>query len=178
MRKFNILDALLLVAAIAIGLALCRTRLTSFLPAPSGGPRLSDRFTYVRDSLYYAAPMLAVCTFACLIARLRRPRPPVTLLADFPGTSAVVAVSCALALETALMVIEIIGGTLSNFVITPFTHNFYANPGFAVVGAWSAIILGRRWRFERSWIDWLGFALGLAWIGLVLALWGSFLLLR
>jgi hypothetical protein len=39
-------------------------------------------------------------------------------------------------------------------------------------------VLGGRWQFERSWIDWLGFALGIAWIGLVLALFGSFVLIR
>jgi hypothetical protein len=69
-------------------------------------------------------------------------------------------------------------GARSDFVITPFSHNFCSNPGFAVVGVWSAIILGERWRFERSWIECLGFGLGVVWIGLVLALWGSFALLR
>lgn len=86
--------------------------------------------------------------------------------------------TCVVTLETALMVLMIIGGARSDFVITPLSHNFYVNPGFAVVGAWSANILGGRWQFEQSWIDWLGFALGIAWIGLVLALFGSFLLIR
>jgi hypothetical protein len=178
MRRFNILDAVLLVAAIAVGLALCRTKLTNFLPPPPRGLLLPDRFRYARDSLLNVAPVLCACTGGCLILRLRRPRPPARLLADFPGSSAVVAASCVIALQTALMVLEIIGGARPDFVITPFSHNFYSNPGFAVVGAWSVVIVGGRWRFERSWIDWLGFALGLAWIGLVLALWGSFVLIR
>ncbi len=178
MRRFNLLDAVLLVAAIAVGLALCRTSLTSFLPAPPRFVSLSDRFGYVRDSLLYVPPMLAACTVACLVLRLRTPRHPVRLLADYPGTSAIVAMSCAIALETTLMVLQIVGGARPDFVITPFSHNFYQSPGFAVIGAWSASILGGRWRFERSWIDWLGFVIGLAWIVLVVALYRSFALLR
>ena len=97
---------------------------------------------------------------------------------DFPGMSAVVAVATVIALKTALMVLLITAGTRSNFVVTPFAHGFYANPGYAVIGVWSGICFAGHWQFERSWIDWLGFALGLAWIGLVLVHWGSFALLR
>ena len=91
MRRFNILDAVLLVAAIAVGLALCRTKLTNFLPPAPRGLLLSDRFRYARDSLLSVAPVLCAFTGGCLILRLRRPRPPARLLADFPGSSAVVA---------------------------------------------------------------------------------------
>src|SRR5262245_9568879 len=94
LRRFNIFDAVLLVAAIAVGLALCRVSLVELLPPPAGRLSNSSRFRYVRDSLYYVPPVLVACTVGCLILRLRRPRPPLQQLADSPGTSAIIAVSC------------------------------------------------------------------------------------
>jgi hypothetical protein len=115
------------------------------VPPPTGGLRNLNHFQHVRDSLYYVPPVLIACTVTCLALRLRRPRPPLRQLVDFPGTSAVIAVTCVVTLQTALMALQFIGGTRSDFVITPLSHNFYVNPGFAVVGAWSVIILGGHW---------------------------------
>jgi hypothetical protein len=36
--------------------------------------------------------------------------------------------------------------------------------GTAVLSAWTVLLLGGRWRTERSWIDRSGRALGLCWI--------------
>jgi len=178
MRRFNILDVIVLVAAIALGFALCRTTLRSYLPSPPRGLFNLARFTYVRDTLPYAAPVLVSSMIACLIMRLRGPRPADGRLFECPGVVAVVVVTCVIALEAALTVLQIAAGTRSDFLVTPFAYGFYVNSGYAVLGAWTELCLSGRWQFECSWIDWLGFALGLAWIGLVLAYWGSFTLIR
>jgi hypothetical protein len=180
MRKFNILDAAILIAAVAVGLALCRTSLRDLLPTPaSPGTRLTgQQLINIRMSLLLVAPVLAPCTIACLILRFRGPHLPVRRLVDFPGPAAIVVVTCVMALEIILTASMIAWGVRPNFLVTPFSYVTCTNPAWAVLGSWLVIFLGGRWEFERSWLHRLEFGLGLAWIGLALAFWGHFALYR
>lgn len=102
--------------------------------------------------------------------RLRRPRPRWRRLGSQPGFVACVA-----------MLVTLIPGLL-------WIATIYHRPGFrrplgfeqawgcviewadsAVLGAWFALVVSRRWRPERSWIDRLGRILGLYWLLLIFA---------
>jgi len=169
---------MVLIVAIAVGLALCRTTLSSFLPSPPPGLLNADAFTRLRDSLPYVVTFLATCTIACLVIRLRPPRPAFGRIFDSPGMAAVTAATLVLVLEFATMILLIVSGTRSNFVGSPIGFGHITEPGSAVAGAWSVLCMGGRWTFERSWVDWLGFGLGIGWVGVTLVWWGGFVLLR
>ncbi|MDG3006867.1 hypothetical protein [Paludisphaera mucosa] len=172
-RPFGLSDAMILVAAAAIGLALARTPAAfvahMFSRMPSRPP-VHRTFAYLYDGFAAAFPMVAALTLAAILLRFRRPRPTFRRLVRQPGL-----IACAAA-ATALVI-----GLLHSL---PVGFNFMGTSGFdgwtyyasiteshacdyAVVGAWLATALSGRWRPERSWIDRLGRVLGAAWIGVI-----------
>jgi hypothetical protein len=175
-RKFGVLDGMILIAATAGGLALWRFNLMDLLPSPPVGFLRADSFTRVRDGLTDSASFLAAATMAWLIMRLVPPRPG--HLTDLPGMAAALAVIVVLSIESALTLVLIALGTRSNFTLTPLGYSMHTNPGYAVIGAWCHLYMSGRWAFERSWLDWLGFALGLCWIGVSIGHGLSFALMR
>jgi hypothetical protein len=87
MRKFNLFDAMVLVAANAAALALLRMFLVEgrfFQGAPFQG-----RFeSWVLSGIEAAYPFLMTSTFALVILRLRQPRPRIRRLFRQPGMAA------------------------------------------------------------------------------------------
>src|SRR4051812_18082030 len=74
-RRFGIADGLVLVAAIATGLAPVRSSLSEFWGEP----------WWIRYPVAGIAPVLASLTLAIIVLRLRRPRPPIRLVLRQPG---------------------------------------------------------------------------------------------
>jgi hypothetical protein len=101
MRKFNLLDVMILVAATAAGLAILRMFLAEgrfFIGAPFQG-----RFTsYVLGGIEVIYPFLAMWTFALVILGLRQPRPRIRRLVRQPGMAACFAASF-------LVVVQLLG---------------------------------------------------------------------
>jgi len=194
-RTFSLLDAMTLVAATAVGLAGLRCSAGGFTQL---GAELSDSVTalaappegwsswgWALFSIYglvatVLVPFCAAWTLAILGLRLRRPHPRLRRLACQPGALACYAAAFALVPaavgllglavlsarnEVELRSWEPIQGLA--FVLVP------ALTGFAVLGSWATLLVGRRWRAEPSWIDRAGRVLGLYWIGAIaLPLWG------
>jgi hypothetical protein len=124
-------------------------------------------------------PIVSIWTLTLLILAVARDHSRIRRLACQPGF-----VAC----TAAALVILVVGllnlATLKHNFVTglplsvrmpvcfgdalTFTH---AECGIAVAGAWMTMILGRRWRPGRDWIDRGGLALGLFWIAMVPVTW-------
>jgi hypothetical protein len=120
-------------------------------------------------------PICWAWTLAMVPLFLRSPRARLRQLARSPGAIACFSASCALVPPVfGLLYMAIAGATLPAangesvgfqkliallFVAVP------AQAGFAVIGAWLAIFLGGDSERETSWLDGVGRALGVYWIG-------------
>ena len=144
-RRFLTSDAMILIAATAIGFAESRD---------------------LTDDLLELSLMATICllvswSIACLLIRLRYPRPPLGRLVNQPGASA----------------------CLSGGVPSAFLHilAFWDRPrfmgylagsaflsGFAVAAVWLVQMIGRELEPEAGWVDRLGVALGLGWVAIFL----------
>jgi hypothetical protein len=160
-RRFTLLDAMVLVAATALGMAVSRA-MHAALPA----------HFFQRNIIYRVFPYLVSTTFGLLALSLRQPRPKLRRLMTRPGAAACVTPSLALvatAATTALQYLTASGWTWSNppFLAT-WASNSREGPPFAVASAWAMLALTSRWRARPSWIDRLGRLLGLGWIAMYL----------
>jgi hypothetical protein len=189
-RPFGLADGLILAAAIGAGLAANRADWPRFgLP----GRKSLDAHRTIEHVLVLISPYLVTGTLASLAMRLRGPRPRLLRLTRQPGT-----VACAVAVTILFLLLCWIAGTrtrgrsfqLTEHVVGPpgsLGHPFHRHPmylsiawgivfygdriGFAVAGAWFALLASGRWKSEASWIDRLGRAMGWAWIALTVVFW-------
>jgi hypothetical protein len=177
-RRFELLDAMILVAAAGLATSLVRHYLDglSALGGLNGGRYLPAIWLRWFQG---AVPVLGVACLALLVCRLRRPRPPRRQLWALPGTTASIAVAIAIP----QLIGEAIyaawkapgrGGPYTNqfnFVLQLLELRFFELSefvGFPVAIYWSILALGGRWRSESSWIDRLGRIYGCTWIALFL----------
>ena len=163
----------------SIGVQLLES-VTAFKASPDGWPSWGWAI-YLSYGLL-ATVLVPFCwawTLAILALRVRKPRPRLRRLACQPV--AIACCSAAFALVPALvglLCLALISSIESespqwerilgcSFILVP------ALTGFAVLGSWGTLLLGRRWRAEPSWLDRAGRVLGLYWIGaMVLPIWG------
>jgi hypothetical protein len=112
-RRFTTVDALVLLAALSLGVAWmfeARTLLISFATAdgllrrpqdPLGGFFAPLYFVVLRRSLHGLAAFFAPLTFALCMLRLRQPRPTLAQCLRGPGASACAVAAIVLLLEVA-----------------------------------------------------------------------------
>jgi hypothetical protein len=98
MRKLNLLDSMIIVAATAAGLALFRMFLAKgwFFQGDFFGGSFAS---YVLSGIEAIFPFLAVWTFALVILGLRQPRPRIRRLVRQPGMAACFAASLMLVVQ-------------------------------------------------------------------------------
>jgi hypothetical protein len=164
-RRFTITDAMVLIAAMAAGLASMRVIFADNLVPPASF-RLG---WFLRGPSTCVAFSLAV---ALIVLRLRQPRPRRRRLVIQPGFVA----------SAATVVSMILGGGCSLFYLVIHTvgpgetYSYPVNVHWAwaiatcpdfILGAWLALWLAGLWAPEPSWIDRAGRALGLFWIASV-----------
>ena len=177
-RPFNLLDAVILLAAVAAGLAWARADIAATIWArerPSGtimGNHMLMRPVTFSDRLFTfrrgAVRFLACATAASLLLQLRAPRPHAARLMRQPGA---VAVATAVAYN-----VVVAGGFALAFFIRakykPQWSDYTAQAidvhgtAMAITAAWVILALSGRWRAEPTWIDRSCRVIGLAWIGL------------
>lgn len=182
-RRFTLLDAMVLVAAAAVGLAMAREHarwedpgLAYRVPVIGMFPRLAP----ATRGVVLGWPVVAMETLALILLRLRRPRPIGRRLFAPPGVAACIIAAVMLAL---MLVTEAANATdyLLRYptlfprgrILETMVHKMLGGVvspsiGSAVAASWVAMALARRWRPEPSWIDRAGRALGWLWIGLIL----------
>jgi hypothetical protein len=167
-RPFGLLDLMILVVACAPAIVVLRDRYESFrgLATPDTY-RTVEAFHAAANILLMAATMsLAVMVLARARSAtlLTRPGPAACLAA----AAAVVVMVTRLSLKTYAMLSGPNYGPFLIRYIYPQVGGRGARVGFAVLGAWAALLMTRGWRPQPSWLDRAGRALGLAWIAMAL----------
>lgn len=194
-RKFLLSDAILLVAATAVGVALFRPYQRVMTPVRwsplLGAPGFTGWINGLWSCLVLASPFAAVWTLAILILRLRHPCPRWSRLLRQPGLVACLAAALVLAyrlLGFATLWVRVHGQSYlaiwfvrlrsSQYVRMQWPwHNLlfdidhFLNTmgmmGLAVACGWMLLLASGRWRPERSWIDRAGRVLGWFWIAIL-----------
>ena len=181
-RSFTILDALLLVASTALGLALCVSfsRVIDPFPIPPmppppvvHAPALIDIPSLrVHEYCRFFSFFLVVWTPTVLLMRLRKPRPRLRFIGRYCGTSACVAVLAVLFSDTVRVLLKY--GALAargagSSVAEPedpfdIIGNLSRTAGLAIIAAWCVLALIRRLRFDRGWIEMFGLIVATSWI--------------
>lgn len=188
-RRFTLLDAVVLIAAIAIGLAGVRGGWIEFplLDRPDGGWTGLAVIGRIPLILLIVMPCFTTLNIAVLLLRFRRPRPRLRRLFLQPGAAACGAVFLTwLTLNgTGLMFVAIdhiwgdvtlvrdstgVEETLSWSLMMGGPYLFSASPSLAVLIAWSLLFSIGRWRAEPTWIDRVGRSMGIVWLLVGLAL--------
>jgi hypothetical protein len=163
-RRFGLGDVMILIVALALGLALAGPAFIIIADAIRSAPRNHFRTfagavqlgrilnIIVLNFLFFFIP-------ACLILRLRRPRPPLSTLIHQPGFAACAA-PVAVVLASLPLALFAPSSGLAEQVIA---IGGQALSVAAVPLAWLSLIATRRWAPEPSWIDRLGRILGVLW---------------
>lgn len=164
-RRFNLGDAMILVAAAALMLASLPEApdpIRTFRDIPTGSlqPYLS---LVVVSARFLFIPWLCL-TAGYVVCRLARPRPPWRRLREQPGF---VAVAAALALAAWNVVWLILYNRRRGSLGADLWEIIPSIPP-AVIGSWIALWLVGRWAPEPGWIDRLGRGIGWGWIALYL----------
>jgi len=204
-RKLGIRDAMVLIAATAVGLAVFPLAFDDYfrlgtglsasviaLTTPQNG---STNWAWAFYDIYghFAAILLPFCwawTIALAGLHLIGPRPGASRLRHQPGANACVSATIAYVCASIILclILALSSPRVESFEsdvhwseFLPIWSVFFVPPliGFAVLGSWLFLVFGRSWRPERSWIDLAGRLLGVYWIGtIILPIWVYFHYLR
>ncbi len=174
-RRFQLLDAMILVAAIAFacgitqGLSYVTDGAFSWTEMWEAARQNHDGFAGVVEigaySLILALPFAGMLSLAVIPLGLLGPRPRCRRLARQPGITAMWAAGLGIALSAVQIGIAISTG-MRVFAYQPIIaiHSCLSYPGMAVLGTWASLLLARRWRSEKSWVDRMGRVLGFFWL--------------
>jgi hypothetical protein len=183
-RNFYILDAIILIAATAIGMAgyiAVQRYLQREGPAPPGGLdrlpfEVSLRFR-LHDFCRGFPCLLHAWGFAVLLLRLRTPRPRLRRMFRAPGAAACLAVFVMLTLRTAELLVTwfvravrpLHASTIDwapSFVDTLTSVGEAAGPG--IFALWVILAVNRALILSRDWLETLARAVALGWVVLLL----------
>jgi hypothetical protein len=171
-RKFTLIDAMVLIAAIGVAFVLIRQYLDylygrNFALTPPGSFALTSYWKYGTFLSRVLAPLATSLSLALWVLRIRPPRPSGRRLFRQPGM-----VACTAAvLGTVIFLLKVF---LNKFFL--YWDNsgvqrldgvwFVRLPlnGEIVAVTWIVLVLSGFWRSEPSWIDRAGRALGVYWI--------------
>lgn len=161
-KRLNLIDGMIVIAALAAWLALIRVT----LPVRDVPPKV----VVILNVIVMIVDSLTALSFACLAIRLRQPRPRLRRLARQPGFAACVVIA------VAMTIIGVVGYVLALFRIGWIRPDVLAliamhGVGFAVSGSWLTLLLTGRWRPTSDWFDRIGRAAGIVAIMCLLMPW-------
>ncbi len=173
-RRANIGDAMILIIALAVGLAFARIPLShisqwSALITPTRRPawlawwteiagKQGFRFLVLQGCVQLLYCFIVPLTPALMVVRLRRPRPPLGRLAFQPGFQALW-LTAIIGLVDADMTFFALGGD------PPVVEMVL--PGTTVLASWLIFAALGDWRPEASWIDRSGRLVGAFWLAMI-----------
>jgi len=180
-RRFNVLDAMILVAATAVAFAWTgvtmselRVRSHGILPAPPVLWPWRGYFTFWWPAV---VPSLMTASIAILLLDRRWSRRGWPLFDIPPGISACAMAATALAIQAALIVAKIglawfpamaFGSTPGRIPSWLTVAEGQTDIGLAVIGVWLASPPSARRDAGPRWIEWSGRLLGAGWVVLFL----------
>jgi hypothetical protein len=165
-RRFSLLDAMILIAATAAGLAFDRVAwsLFAFWAVATRG----DRRDLAAKGIVLSVPIAAMWTVATLALQLRPPRDRLRRLLRRPGMAACCAATCGLAIGGGLMICAMrsaSAGVTSDLVLGfGLGYGLPTMAGSAVTAVWTLSMLAGGYRAASDWIDRLGRLVGLCWV--------------
>ncbi len=162
-RPFSLGDVMILIVAIALGLAVARPALSTIVIAIQQAPRdtiwsLARTIPLARFLTIVLLNFLGFLLPAFLVLRVRRPRPPPRLIVVQPGFA-----GCAAPVALVLFFVPL---SLLAPAVMEQRIVMIAALGLIVAAvplAWLALIATRQWAPEPSWIDRLGRGLAALW---------------
>lgn len=189
-RKFAIADGLILIAGLAAGLGFIRATAPEVsahdiwkgLAHPPGGWSWWYAFAIILElSSVFAIPFMAVCTPACLLVQIMKPRPRWRRLRRQPGF-----IACLIATIVAVIAIPVastcvwlsiwnVSGRYDRLVVMNILGGLLTGSG--VLWGWMVMWICGVYRPQPTWADRLGRLTGAAWIvlGASSAAYGFFL---
>jgi hypothetical protein len=152
-RRFALLDAMILVAATAVGLAVARWC-------------QSEVYRPAELWIDFGSALLAAWTWTGLLFLMRHPRPTLRRLILRPGGAACIASALATSISVLLCLLGlakclVFGGTF-RFVEFFVVCAIASAP--AILASWLTIALSGLWCSKTDWIEWLGRLLAGSWI--------------
>ena len=181
-RRFNTIDGMILVAAVAVGLAAAiayrgqaQADLRRFFGEVEKWDSLFAPTFWIGAVIESGKPLLLSLTAIMPLLRLRAPRPRLREAMRQPGLAAcatviaVFLIGVVVAVASRLAVIstlgrdsEVIFESMESW--TTFGNNITNRGGEAVVAVWLVLWLSRACRHDGGWIDRLGLVLGSLWV--------------
>jgi hypothetical protein len=163
-RPFTLGDSMILIAALALGLAIARPAMAMIVDsihtvAQSHFRTLAGAVQLGRVLIVVLVNFLMFLLPAFLIVRLKRPRPALRLMMDQPGFAGCAAVAAVVLVAIPLSLLAPSGA--GQLFIESAAQILL--PG-AVPLAWVWMIARSRWNPEPNWIDRLGRILGVLWM--------------
>jgi len=161
-RRFTILDAMVMAAATAVGLAYFRALLPGGWWRASWVVSPALRALGIAEDLYWslATPWMIAIT----ALRLRRPRPSPRRLVRQPGVMACCAALMAMIPALTHVALYATFRPSYSWSINMVLSCTYELAVSAVAGAWLTLAISGRWRPEPDWVDRSGRLLGLGMI--------------
>jgi hypothetical protein len=173
---------MILMAALAVALMWDRGRIIDpvrWISDPRAGPSLGllrRLGIAVTNVLEFIPPLLAVSSVTLLGLRLRRPRPPLFVLAREPGTVAC-AVASLIMVPASLAILawhhQAVGSlrVAWNRAATDLQPEYLSGLtlliGLAIAVTWLVMKAKRRWLAAAGWLDRLGRLVGAGWIVMI-----------
>jgi hypothetical protein len=174
-RDFQLLDAMILIAATAVGFAVTklydeRTGYHLISPAPDDHNEL-DVSTYLSWGLRLMTPTVGMWTLAFAVLRLRYPRPRFRRLFRQPGMAGCATVLIVPPVFVGWKILgmmlraegEFVGQGIGYWLPGTCEESLFW-VGSSVVAVWVNLALSRRCVSEPSWIDRMGRMLACFWI--------------
>jgi hypothetical protein len=163
-RLFTLGDAMILIIALALGLAVARPVISSLAFKIRSLPTNYFRSLGAALALARTLNLMLLCFLyfmlpAFVILRLKRPRAPLRSVIRQPGFVACAA-PCAVFLASLLFALLGASGLAGRIIETSIRVLLVA----AAPLAWVSLIATRRWYPEPSWIDRFGRLLGASWM--------------
>jgi hypothetical protein len=184
-RRLGLLGAMILVAAVAVGLAW--SRFNAARPDLPGYPHRSRGVPACHWAWGYyslAAPVMAAIAIGLLVVRFRGPSPPRRRDLSQPGASACAAVAVVLGLSAIRLLVALAALQSEESLLAslgvPALDNWWwpayralhpAEPGMAILACWSILALSGRMRCGRSAVECLGWVVAAYWVGATVLSW-------
>jgi hypothetical protein len=171
-RKFTLVDAMVLIAAVAVAFVMIREYLDHLYGrhlalTPPEKFTLPSYWKYGTFLIRVLAPLATSLSLALWVLRLLPPRPSLRRLLRQPGMVA----STTTVLGTIIFLLKVVLNDLFNYFEATGVRQLQALwlirlplSGEIVAVTWVLLMFSGCWRTEASWVDRAGRALGVYWI--------------